>query len=40
MDVNSNVLIDGLGYVTVRELIPNHLIDNINLKLFIMRKNE
>jgi ectoine hydroxylase-related dioxygenase (phytanoyl-CoA dioxygenase family) len=30
---NSNILIDGLGYVTVRELIPEHLIDSINLKL-------
>ena len=30
---DSNVLIDGLGYVTVRELIPEHLIDSINLKL-------
>ncbi len=31
--MTDNVLITGLGYVTVRDLIPEHLIDCINLKL-------
>lgn len=29
----SNVLVDGIGYITVQNLIPNDLIDTINFKL-------
>lgn len=33
MDVKTNILNEGPGYITVRDLIPVHLIDSINSKL-------